>query len=258
MIEFVVIVESSADARIATKLAERVLMEKVDWLEYDNIQYIFQWSGLQNGTEYSCWSDIGKIIDDAKALGYKPARFLGHGRDGVPYKADGATSIKLLNLVRRFLQKTRQIPAILLIRDLDNQPERRKGLDQARSEQINGQPKLEIVIGTADRMREAWVLNGFIPSNQEEEQILEEIKLELKFDPCLESHRLREKSFAGSNRIRNPKVVVEKLTGGNMEREEQCWEETSLEILRERGIHTGLTDYIDEVEQRLVPIIISD
>ena len=85
MFEFVVIVESSADARIATKLAERVLLEKVDWLEYDNIQYIFQWSGLQNGTEYSCWSDIGKIIDDMKALGYKPARFLGHGRDGVRF-----------------------------------------------------------------------------------------------------------------------------------------------------------------------------
>ncbi len=258
MIEFIVIVESSADARTATKLAERVLVEKVDWLESDNLQYLFQWSGLQNGTEYSYWSDISKIIDDAKDLGYKPARFLGHGRDGLPYKADGATSIKLLNLVRRFLQKTRLIRAILLIRDLDNQPERRKGLEQARLAQIDGQSKLEIVIGTADRMREAWVLNGFIPSNQEEERILVEIERELKFDPCLESHRLREKSFAGANRIRNPKVVVEKLTGGNMEREQKCWEETSLELLRARGVNTGLTDYIDEVEQRLVPIIQSD
>lgn len=101
-------------------------------------------------------------------------------------------------------------------------------------------------------------MNGFIPSNQEEERILEEIKIELKFDPCIESNRLREKSFAGSNRIRNPKVVVETLTGGNMEREQQCWEETCLEILRERGVHTGLTDYIDEIEQRLVIIIQSD
>jgi hypothetical protein len=258
MIEFIVIVESSADARTATKLAERVLVEKVDWLESDNLQYLFQWSGLQTGTEHSCWSDISKIIDDAKSLGYKPARFLGHGRDGVPYKADGATSIKIINLVRQFLQKTRQIRAILLIRDLDNQPERRKGIEQGRSEHINGQPKLEIIIGTADRMREAWVLNGFIPSNQEEERILVEIERELKFDPCLESHRLREKSLAGANRIRNPKVVVEKLTGGNMEREQKCWEETSLELLREQGVNTGLTDYIDQVEKRLVPIIQSE
>ncbi|MEW6496142.1 MAG: hypothetical protein AB1589_27025 [Cyanobacteriota bacterium] len=252
MTEFIVIVESDADARTATKLAERILIEKVDWLDDDNLQYFFQWSGLQNGTQHSCWKYLGKIIDEAKALGYKPARFLGHNRDGIPYKEYGATSDKVLKLVR-FLQKTRQIKAILLIIDLDNKPERRNGLYQARSEHINGKPKLEIVIGTADRMREAWVLNGFIPSNQEEERILEEIKNELKFDPCIESHRLRER-----NGIRDPKEVVKKLTGVNMEREQQCWEETSLELLRGRGIHTGLTDYICEVEQRLIKIILSN
>ena len=35
MLEFAVIVESGADARTATKLAERVLIEKVNWLEPD-------------------------------------------------------------------------------------------------------------------------------------------------------------------------------------------------------------------------------
>jgi hypothetical protein len=33
MSEFVVIVESRADSEIATKLAERVLLEKIEWLE---------------------------------------------------------------------------------------------------------------------------------------------------------------------------------------------------------------------------------
>ncbi|MCW5312534.1 hypothetical protein GTQ43_01295 [Nostoc sp. KVJ3] len=40
-------------------------------------------------------------------------------------------------------------------------------------------------------------------------------------------------------------------------REQQCWEDTSLKILRERGVHTGLTDYIQEIEQHLTPIILS-
>jgi hypothetical protein len=35
-----------------------------------------------------------------------------------------------------------------------------------------------------------------------------------------------------------------------------CWEDTSLEILRARGEHTGLRDYIDQIEQRLTLIII--
>ena len=57
MSEFVVIVESRADSEIATKLAERVLLEKIEWLDhdYEQLQYHFQWSGLKENTEYSCW-----------------------------------------------------------------------------------------------------------------------------------------------------------------------------------------------------------
>lgn len=258
MIEFIVIVESGADARTATKLAERVLREKFDWLDDDSLQYYFQWTGLEEGKEYSCWRDIIKIIDDAKSqIKYKPARFLGHDSKGVPLKADGAASIKILNLVR-FLQKNRQIKAVIFIRDLDNQPERKKGIEQARSEHINKTPQLEIIIGAADPKREAWVLNGFIASNQEEEQILEEIKNKLSFDPCIESHRLRATSEKELERMRNVKVVVEQLTGNDMEREKQCWEDTNLKHLRERGVDTGLTDYIQEVEERLAAIIVSE
>ncbi len=43
-----------------------------------------------------------------------------------------------------------------------------------------------------------------------------------------------------------------------MIREQECWEDTSLELLRERGIHTGLAAYIYEVEQRLIKIILSN
>jgi hypothetical protein len=255
--EFIVIVESGADSRTATKLAERVLMEQIDWLETELIKDIFNWSGLQAGTEHSCWSDLKKIIADAKVkLRYKPPRYLGHNSSGVPLETDGASSTKFLHLVS-FLQKTRQIKAVIFIRDLDNQPERRKGLEQARSEHINRQPQLKIVIGTANPKREAWVLNGFIPSNQEE-QILEEIKTRLNFDPCIDSHRLRSPSQKEPDRIRNPKVILEQLTGKDMKREQQCWEDTSLKILRERGVYTGLTAYIQEIEQHLIPIILSE
>lgn len=101
MIEFIVIVESGADARTATKLAERILTEQIDWLEPELIKHIFNWSGLQAKTEHSCWSNVTKIIDDAKdKLRYKPPRFLGHDSKNLSLKADGAASIKVLNLVR--------------------------------------------------------------------------------------------------------------------------------------------------------------
>jgi hypothetical protein len=257
VLEFIVIVESSADARTATKLAERVLTEQIDWLDDDSVQYYFQWTGLLEGTEYSCWKDIDKIVASLKSSGLRFPRYLGHPIKGVPLKADGAASIKVLNLVR-FLQRTRQIRSVIFIRDLDNQPERREGLEQARSQHINQEPKLEIVIGAADPKREAWVLNGFIPSNQQEEQILEQIKSELTFDPCIESHRLRSNSQEEPDRIRNPKVVVGQLTSEDIERERQCWEDTSLQLLRERGVNTGLKDYMCEVKERLSSIISSE
>ena len=128
-------------------------------------------------------------------------------------------------------------------------------MEEARSEQIHGQPKLEIVIGTADRMREAWILNGFTPHNQKEEGILKEIKKQLSFDPCQEAHKLRSNSREEPDRIRNPKVVLDLLTGGSKWRQQQCWEKTNLECLKQRGKNTGLTAYLDEIEQRLIPVI---
>ena len=101
-------------------------------------------------------------------------------------------------------------------------------------------------------------MNGFISSNQEEEQILKDITTKLSFDPCKESHKLRSNSREEADRIRNSKVVVEMVTGGKMEREQQCWEETPLKHLRERGVDTGLTAYILEIEERLTRSILPE
>jgi len=259
MVEFIVIGESRADADIATKLAERILLEKIDWLaEY--LQYSFYWSGLQENTEHSCWRDIEKIIDNFQQTSpfripkYKRSR---ETQAREPLKPDAARAIKVLNLVL-FLQRRREIKAVVFIRDLDNQPERREGLEQARLQQLNKNPKLEIILGTANGKREAWVLNGFIALSEEEERILAEIKTELNFDPCLESHRLRSTSNQEPERIRNPKFAIARLTGKDWERECKCWEKTDLQILRDRGGETGLTEYINEIEVRLLPIVVSD
>jgi hypothetical protein len=229
MIEFIVIVESPADAQTATKLAERVLLEKIDWLEPELLPSLFRWSGLDEGTDHSCWKDTKDIIDRAKQSGIRIPRYIGHGKTG-PLGADGAAADRILTLTHR--KKNRQIKAVLFIRDLDNQPDRRQGLKQAR------------------------VLNGFIPANPAEEKILASIKKQLSFDPCAEAHRLRSTSGEKPDRIRNPKVVVKQLTDGNINREQQCWEESTLEHLLATGKQTGLSDYLQEIEQRLVPLFL--
>ena len=251
MIEVVVIVESRMDAVIAKKLAERVLIEKIDWLEDDSLQYLFKWTGLEAGTEHSCWKDINDIIDRAAKDGIPKPRYLGHGKTG-KLKADGAAALKILKLSKLLhYKKKREIAAVVFIRDVDNQPDRKQGMEQARLEHIEDRPSIEIVIGIADRMREAWVLNGFIPLDPTEAQILARIKTKLSFDPCEEAHRLRDEP----GEERNPKLVIKQLTGGDIIREQQCWEETDLEILRSRGANTGLREYLEEVGQRLISIL---
>ncbi|WP_295614464.1 hypothetical protein [Chamaesiphon sp. GL140_3_metabinner_50] len=235
MIEVIVIVEGRMDAVTATKLAERVLVEKVDWLEQESLQHLFQWTGLDSGSEYSCWKDTNDIIDRAKKAGIPMPRFLGHGKTG-SLKADGAAAMKIVNLIKLLhLKEHRKIAAVLFIRDLDNQPERRRGIEQARSEHEDRQPQIEIIIGTADRMREAWVLNGFIPSDLEEKRILAQLKTKLTFDPCEEAHKLRD----DPGEDRNPKLVVKKLTDGDIVREQQCWEETDLEMCDREDLIRG-------------------
>lgn len=253
MPEWIIIVESRADFDTATDIAKRVICEKIEWLE-DHFDSNVQWSGLDEGTKFSAWKNLKEIRENAAQRGVRLPRYL---RRSQPLKADGAAAMKALQLITQ-LQRTRNISAVVLIRDLDNQHERKTGLEQARNEleQKNFGPA--IVIGTANCKREAWVLNGFLPQNSDEESVLFNLTKQLTFNPTVQAHRLRETTFDEPNRIRNAKVILEELSmpTGDDGREIACWQETPLETLRQRGIETGLTNYITEVEDRLVPLLL--
>ncbi len=249
--EVIVIGESDADLRIAIDLATRVLVDAIDWLEPDLLPGSVTWSGLTPGTEGSHWQDTKSILDQAQKHGIRLPRYLSHSSK-TPLKADGAATKKILNLINQ-LQRQRDIGAVIFIRDLDDQPERRSGLEQARQE--HGNPSLTIVIGTADRNREAWVLNGFEAKNSQEKKVLTAIAKDLKFDPCQEAHRLQETSKIEPERQRNPKHVLKQLTGGDPDREQSRWQETNLDLLQQRGTATGLTDYLVEVKKYLPRMI---
>lgn len=252
MIEMCVIVESNADFLTATQLAERVLKGNIDWLDFEFPS--FRWTGLEVNSKYSRWQDITQISEQFKLRGLPLPKYLGHKAGHL--KADGAIALKILNMVNVLIQKEqRDIHALLFIRDTDSQPERREGLSQAKNVYSGNSPRLRIVLGIADRMREAWVLNGFEPKASGEKQALSECAKQLGFEPCEEAHRLRSISKMESERMRNPKYVLEKLTGGDFDRERKCWEETPLELLRKRGESTGLTAFLTEIEQELVPLI---
>jgi hypothetical protein len=80
-----------------------------------------------------------------------------------------------------------ELKAVLLIRDQDDQPERRMGLDQARCQDHSG---TAIIVGLAIVERECWVISGFDPQGKAEAARLEAERTTLGFNPCERSHEL--------------------------------------------------------------------
>ncbi len=90
------------------------------------------------------------------------------------------------------------------------------------------------------------------PRNAEEAARLEAERQRLSFHPVREAHQLTAREHGAK---KDAKVALEALTLGDGERVRACLEETSLSVLDERGGKTGLSAYLKEVRERLVPVL---
>jgi hypothetical protein len=232
-----VVHEHQSDFVVSTELADRVLIAQHDWL-VDYLAHSRHWISELEGKSLT-WSGVKK---SAKSLGIRA-----HGRfpDG-PGKADAVAGRRAIEFL---LKMDDTLDAIMLIRDQDDQPERRLGLEQARAE--HGSPI--IVIGFAIVEREAWVISGFEPQDPGEQARLDAERQTLGFYPHQHSHELT--ACKDNTAPRSPKRVLKVLTGGDTMRERRCWNETPLALLRERGTENGLFAFLEEVRIRLAPQI---
>ena len=145
--------------------------------------------------------------------------------------------------------------AVVLIRDSDRQIDRRRGLEEARNRQEQLGGTLPVVIGVAHTKRECWVLCGFDPRDTTETKLLAEERSYLGFSPVQRSQELTAQRSESTDK-RSAKRVVSKLMRGDHNREADCWKQTNLDVLRERGNKNGLAAYLDEVKTRLVPALL--
>jgi hypothetical protein len=152
------------------------------------------------------------------------------------------------------LHAAERVPdAVVLVLDSDNDTKRAPGLEQARQAKPWQRPwKFPIAIGVAHSKRECWVLAGFDPNNDTERSILERIREEIGFDPRDQAERL---TATHDHDKLSAKRVLRALTLGNRAREEACWTEANLARMAERGAGTGLGSFLQDVEERLVPVI---
>ncbi|MGF1581524.1 MAG: hypothetical protein ACFCD0_19530 [Gemmataceae bacterium] len=204
----------------------------------ETLDHFRSWHGPNDGQPYWTWKEIPTRAKDAGI------RVHGHFEDGAALHDAKAGRRALLLLA----ETVDNLNGVLLIRDDDGDDDRENGLDQART---NLKVDFPIVVGLAHVKRECWVLNGFEPCDDKERESLEAIRKELGFYPRLEPHRLTHR---GKGELRNAKTIVTALTGDIEEREQNCWQETRLDVLEQRGEHTGLKKYLNEIRKSLIPL----
>ena len=100
-------------------------------------------------------------------------------------------------------------------------------------------------------MSECWVLNGFDPTTGGEQDALGTERARVGFDPRMRAHDLTDRK---EHEDRNPKRVLRALSEDDRDREQACVRNAPLERLRARGEETGLNDFLNELETRLLAV----
>jgi hypothetical protein len=245
----VVFCEAAADFQIASTLVDRVLRTAAPSWVVDVLdtapESILSWHGDGQGRAYFDVHSLTKYVDELRIR-------VPHGHfDGRPGAADAMMARTALAIARHLVKHGHAIDAALLVRDMDDQPERATGLEQARAE-ARTWSAFQIVLGCADPMREAWVLCGFEPESDEERSRLDDLRQDLGFHPHEHAHQLTAKDEQAR---RSAKRVLRVLTADDRDREARCWTHAPLDVLRARGEPTGLRAYLLEIEQLLVPLV---
>jgi hypothetical protein len=242
--------EAPSDFLLVSALIDRVLRDHATWIS-DVLDLapagIRTWIGDGPGRDFF---DIHQVSSYALQRLVRVPQGHFDGRPGAP----GALMARTAFSIVRALNTSANLGAIdgvVLVWDMDGQTkDRQLGLDQARAE-AQKLVQFQIALGRPDRMREAWVLAGFDPRSQDERDRLDSERQQLGFHPSCQAHLLT----AGDDIAkRSAKRVLAVLTDGNWEREERCWTDATLATLRARGTGSGLTEFLEEIEQRLLPL----
>jgi len=240
----VLIVEDRVGFITGKILADRVLIEcGPDWIDVDSIDSLREWTGLDGATPFTKWTEVPAL---AQSRGIRV-----HGRTEGP---DYMAARRALTLA--FADSgASSIAAVVLVRDMDNQPRRRRGLGMARDHMAAGLP-FQVAIAAADPEGEAWIMHAFCAESDAEKASLAQAQTRLGFDPRRHPEWLRgDRQRDGKGAERDLKRVLSELAGCDPVRQERCLESVPLRDLMELGHATGVADYLVEVRDRLLPLL---
>ncbi|WP_244227242.1 hypothetical protein [Corallococcus aberystwythensis] len=214
-------------------------MGAIDWLDDGTLDTQRRWQGRTPNESFLRWASVRSEADKAGLKG-----LFGHF-GSKPGEPDALVARRALML---FMKADKAPDAVVLIRDSDADPRRRLGLEQARDD---GRWPFQVVIGVAEPKRECWVLTGF-EARAHEEKALDELEQRLSFHPVRDAHRLTASEHGAKN---DAKRALKELMSEDPERERECLRDTPLASLQAQGSKVGLSKFLEEVRQRLVPVV---
>jgi hypothetical protein len=176
-VNIAVVCEANADFLIASDLIDRSIVHSVTWIESEILDAFRTFIALEANVLFTSWSAANRLGREANV------RVRGFF-EGKPGEQDARAARRAINLI---LLERPETNVIVLVRDSDGVESRRLGLEQARQESLIRE---RIIIGVAECKRECWVLAGFEAGDDSERQRLEELRQQLGFNPCTDSHRL--------------------------------------------------------------------
>lgn len=267
---FLLFVEGKADAATVEALVDRVLAEGPDapsWvtdsLESSQVHpspeqvqsrgAVRLWVGedLRESPEATAgYVDVHGLVQFAGSLrrdrGFSSTRGHFHGVPGKHASKLGRKAFDISVEVRRRCN----VDAAILVQDMDTDPSRRDGLKLAREEAAKRDSGMALLLGCPNQCREAWVLAAFEPTDDAETVTLTRERKALGFNPCTSSERLHH----GEKRT-GAKAVLARLTRNDGAREKRALRTMPLELMRARGRSNGLEAFLDEVNERLCPVV---
>lgn len=231
-----VVCEAPADLRTACRLVDQLLVDKIDWIESENLSSYRTWRGYSDSQDFLPWKRVPELAKEHCVT------IRGQFR-GLPRHPDSHAAAKALKLLGGSPNRPN---AVMLIRDSDCDLDRLAGLRDARVRMPFPGP---VVIGFAHTKRECWHIAGFEPQHDAEQKAIDDLRQELGFDPTTNSHELTARH---DHDKRSAKRVLDQLTSGNPDRESSCLDD--LTRLACRGATNGVREFIAEVNQRFVPM----
>ena len=165
--------EADADFLAASTLIDRTLLENVSWVEQELLTHLRQFVAENPPYEWTRIQSVPAAIL-SKKLRVTPGKF--RGEPGAPDALLARKTIVLLNSLNP------QPQVLVVMRDIDKEPGRQIGWNQARDE-YHGRPPL--VLGIAIIKRENWILAGFRLRDHDEQLRLQEERQTLGYDPIL-------------------------------------------------------------------------